>query len=305
MKRIILDTDIGSDVDDAFALALAMRTPDIRIEGVTTVYGDVWIRSRLAKKLLHLGGRPSVPVFPGIREPLLRNRNIFWAGHEDMLLADGEPLHIENKHAVDFIVETVMNHPGEMTLVPIGPLTNIAAAMIREPEIARRVKEIVMMGGVCRLGDNGAELPATEHNIRCDPEAASVVFRSGAPIVMVGLDVTLKVRITSEEQAKLKASGDPLNAALAESLKRWLQYTKRNWTAMHDPLAVSLLIDRSLVTTRKMNVQVEYDHRHPTGQTVATADSNGNVDVCLDVDAPKFLALLMRTLLPESSPDRV
>ncbi|PTQ56894.1 MAG: Inosine-uridine preferring nucleoside hydrolase [Candidatus Carbobacillus altaicus] len=297
MNKIIIDTDVGSDVDDAMALSLAMRSPEIQIVGITTVYGDVTIRSRVAKKLLHLGGCTSVPVYPGIRDPLLRNREIFWAGHESMLLQDEEELNIEDKHGVDFIIETIMNHPGEITLVTIGPLTNIAAAIIREPKIVQNVKEIILMGGVCRLGSNGADLPVTEHNVRSDPESASLVFRSGAPIVMVGLDVTLKVKISAEVQKKLKTSGDPLNMALADALGRWLDFRQRDWTAMHDPVAVSLLIDRSLVTTRKMNVWVEYDHRHPTGQTVAVPADDGNVEVCLDVDSPRFLSLFTQRLL--------
>jgi purine nucleosidase len=298
MSRIILDTDIGTDVDDAMALALAMKAPEITIEGVTTVYGDVKLRAKLAKKLLQLGNRKDVSVYAGIVHPLLHNREIWWPGHEgEGVLSDDEKVDYESTHAVDFIIETIMKNPGKITLVPIGPLTNIAAAIIREPKIVKNVKEIVLMGGVTRLADNAVELPQIEHNIKCDPEAASLVFSCDAPIVMVGLDVTKKVTITREDNERLATSGKPLNEALSKLVERWLDVTQRDWCVMHDPLAVSLLIDRSLVETRKMKVHVEYDHRHPTGQTVATLTEDGNVEVCLGVENERFISLLLERLL--------
>lgn len=298
MVKVILDTDIGTDVDDAMALALAVKSPEIDIEGVTTVYGDVQLRARLAKKLLTLGGDSDTPVYAGIEKPLLHNREIFWPGHEgEGVLTDNDDLTIASQHAVDFIINTVMHHPGEVTLVPIGPLTNIASAIIREPEIVENVKEIVLMGGVTRLGDNGAELPFIEHNIKCDPEAASLVFSSGAPITMVGLDVTMKVSITKNDKDQLRASGKPLNEALANLIERWLNVIRQDRCTMHDPLAVSLLIDRSLVRTRKMRVHVEYDPCNPSGQTIAVSADNGNVAVCLDVESERFHQMFLERLL--------
>jgi len=296
MHRIIIDTDIGSDVDDAMAIALAMKSPEVTIEGITTVYGDVDLRARMTKKMLQLGNKADIPVFAGINQPLLRNRDIWMAGHEGVgILTKEDELQYESKHAVDFIVETVMANPGQITLVPIGPLTNIAASFIREPELARNVKEIVLMGGVTRLGDN-ADLPDIEHNIVCDPEAASIVFGSGAPIVMVGLDVTLKVIITEEEQLALERTGDPVNLALGRMMGRWFSYVGKRRTFMHDPLTVSLLIDRTLATTKRANVRVAYDHRQKTGETVAVPAEDGNVQVCIDVDPARFLQLLMERL---------
>ncbi|MCQ6559112.1 nucleoside hydrolase [Paenibacillus mendelii] len=298
MNRIIIDTDIGTDVDDAMALALAMRSPEIVLEGVTTVYGDVDLRARMAKKMLQLGKREDVRVFAGIQEPLLRRREVWMAGHEGKgVLTENDYLEYEQKHAVDFIIETVMANPGQITLVPIGPLTNIAASLIREPELASSVKEIILMGGVTRLGDNGLQLGTLEHNIICDPEAAAVVFESGAPIVMAGYDVTLKVIITDDERRRLQQTGDPLNMALAGLLEEWFAFVKQPQTCMHDPLTVSLLIDRTLVKTKKMKIHVEYDHRPRTGQTVAVLADDGNVEVCLDVDQDRFITLLMDRLI--------
>lgn len=298
MARIILDTDIGSDVDDAMALALAMHSEEIQIEGVTTVYGNVELRARMAKKMLQYGGHPEVRVYAGLNKTLLDNREIWMAGHEgDGLLAEDDELQYEDLHAVDFIIDTVMSNPGEITLVAIGPLTNIAACLIREPRIAQNVKEIVIMGGVTRLGDNGMHMRIVEHNIVCDPEAASLVFRSGAPILMAGLDVTLKVIITEAERAKLHETGDPLNMALARMIGKWFEFAKEEKSFMHDPLTIALLIDRTLVRTERMNIRVDYDHRPQTGQTIATLDADGNVEVCLDVDHKRAVALLMERLV--------
>jgi purine nucleosidase len=295
-KRIILDTDIGTDPDDAIALSLAMISPEIHLDGITTVYGDVDTRNRLARKLLQLGGRDEVPIYNGIKETLLLNRDVWWAGHEgEGVLKGDEPVKSEG-HAVDFIVKTIKNNPGEITLVAIGPLTNIAVAILREPEIARNVKELIIMGGVTRLGDNALELPAIEHNIKCDPEAASVVFSSGAPITMVGLDVTMKVQVGNKEIEELIATGKPLNLALAEVIKRWLKFIGMNNTAMHDPLAVALIFDKTLVNTRRMKVKVEFDHRDPSGMTIALPADDGNVDVCLDVDSKRFIDMLLSRL---------
>ena len=298
-NRIIIDTDIGSDIDDAMALALAMRSKEVIIEGITTVYGDVNLRAKLAKKLLLLGGRNEVKVFAGINQPLLHNRDIWMAGHEgEGVLTNYDDVTYENGHAVDFIIETIMKNPGEITLIPIGPLTNIAAAIIREPKIVENVKEIVLMGGVTRLGDNALELPKDEHNIRCDPEAAALVFRSGTPIVMVGLDVTYKVTINKNDRDQLEASKDPLNLALVKQLDRWFEFIQEDTTKMHDPLTVSLMIDRNIVKTEKMSIHVDYDHRQMTGQTVAIPDQKGNVEVCLEVDNKKFTRILLERLLP-------
>jgi purine nucleosidase len=297
VNKIIIDTDIGSDVDDAMALSLAINSNEINLIGVTTVYGDTTLRAKLAKKLLQLGGSEHIPVCAGIEKPLLHNREVWWSGHEGEGVLTDETITFETEHAVDFIIRTIMENPGEISLIPIGPLTNIAAAIIREPQIVKNLKEIVLMGGVSRLGDNGLELPPIEHNIKCDPESASLVFSSGAPIVMVGLDVTMKVRINRDDIKQLEDSGRPLNLALVKLINRWLEYIKLDWTAMHDPLAVSVLIDRSIVQTKRMNVKVQYDHQHPSGQTIATLDEAGNVEVCLNVDNEKFKELLFRKLL--------
>nr|WP_249316528.1 nucleoside hydrolase [Bacillus sp. FJAT-50079] len=285
-----MDTDIGTDSDDAVALALAIKSPEIQVEGVTTVYGDVSMRSNIANRMIRLSDGGDIKVYRGIEKPLLWNREVTWPVIANEQLNQKE--NVSSKHAVDFIIETIMNHPGEITLVTIGALTNIAAAIIREPGIINRVKKIVMMGGVTRLGRNGIDLPIIEHNIKCDPEAASLVFSSGAPILMVGLDVTRQVMITRDEIDLLASSGTPLAKALTKQMEDYMDYRNRNFTFMHDPLAVAAWIDPTIVKSKRMNVHVAYDHCNPTGQTIAELNDEGNVDVCLEVDRDRFFRML-------------
>jgi len=300
--KIVIDTDIGTDVDDALALGLALGSPELEVTAVTTVYGDVDLRARMVRKLLGLAGRDDVPVGMGIREPLLRLRPVYWAGHEgdgllgpsDALLSAGAP------HSVDLLIETVLAHPGEITLVPIGPLTNVAVALTREPAIASKLRGIVMMGGVVRAANSVAlDLPWVEHNIRCDPEAANIVLKCGAPITMVPLDVTLQVTIDRAGLERILAAGSPLALAVGDQLARYPRFARMGSTFVHDPLAVAMAIDRSFCRTVALNVEVELRGDLTAGATVAlspTAEQPANVDVCVEVDAPKFQEFLVSRL---------
>lgn len=316
-ERIILDTDIGTDVDDAMAVVLAALSPEIQVEAITTVYGDVDLRARMVVKILKLLGREEIPVMAGVRDVLLRNREIWWLGHEGEALLTPEDDHLtyDGRHAVDFMIETIMHNPGEITLVGIGPFTNIALALAREPRIAENVKNIVIMGGSARFGCNGMDLEYMDHNVSRDPESASLLFRSGAPITMCGYDVTRQVLIGPKHMKRLENTQDELNLAMAGMIRKWLGWWKRDFTAMNDPLCIALLIDPSLCRGRKMNVHVEYDHRHPTGHTICTLprtpwtppdelDTEApepKVEVCLEVDAERFLKLLMERVCERRS----
>ena len=308
-ERVILDTDIGTDVDDAMALALAALSPEITLEGITTVYGDVRLRARMAVKILRMLGREDVPVMAGSAHVLLRNRPIWWLGHEGegLLTAEDDALSYDSRHAVDFIIRTVMDNPGEITLVAIGPFTNLAIALAREPRVAQNVKNIIIMGGSARLGSNGMELEYIDHNVKCDPEAAALLFASGAPVMMCGYDVTRQVLIRTADVERLDATHDPLNIAMARMIRKWLDWWKRDFTAMNDPLCVALAFDPTICRGRRMNVHVEYDHRHPTGHTICELPETPwtppdelnqqkpepSVQVCLEVDAERFMKLLM------------
>lgn len=296
MTAIIIDTDIGTDFDDAMAISLAMYAPGLDIKGITTVYGNTSIRAQLAKKLTQLGRCANIPIYAGLEQTLLLNRQIAWIGHEGEGVLDEEEVVYESGSAVDFIISTVMENPGQITLVPIGPLTNIAAAIIHEPRIIQNVKEIVMMGGYARTGALPEFVNPCDWNIICDPEAASVVFRSGIPITMVGLDVTYWVSVSRDEFKRQLAMDNPLHNALHELLQRWLAHLNKETAFMHDPLTVAVVMDRSIVTTKKMRIEVEYDQRQKAGTTIATPDDHGNVDVCCEVDIERFKKLLFSTI---------
>ncbi len=300
--RILIDTDIGTDVDDALALGLALGSPELDLVAVTTVYGDVDIRTRMVRKLLNLAGRTSVPVGKGIREPLLRSRPVYWAGHEGegLLEPADASLSEDAPHSVDLLIETVLAHPGEVTLVPIGPLTNAAVALTREPSVASKLRGIVMMGGVVRAANAvGLGLPWVEHNIRCDPEAAHIVLKCGAPITMVPLDVTYQVTIDRAGLERIRGAGSPLALAIAGQLARYPRFARTGSTLTHDPLAVAMTIDRGFCRTVALNVEVETRGDLTAGATVAltpTPDRPANVEVCVEVDSERFQDFLVSRL---------
>ncbi len=291
---IILDTDIGSDVDDALALALLLSHPDVELVGVSTVYGDVACRARIAQKLLRLAGRPDVPVFPGAGQPLSLDRSVWWGGHEGEGILEGDEWHepVRGTHAVDWLVDTIMARPGEITLVTIGPMTNIALALRREPQLARAVKAVVSMGGVARVASNALDLPVAEHNIRCDPVAARIVFEAGWVVTMIGLDVTMQAMITREDMRRVTAAGTPFHAALGRLVDRWLRFVGRDRTALHDPLAAATAMGMPFVTCQDLRVDVETKGRITDGATVvrrASAQAPANARVALAVEADAFV----------------
>jgi len=295
IKKILIDTDIGSDVDDAIAITLALKSPELEVVGITTVYGDTSLRARIALKLLKLIGKGHIPVAAGIEKPLLRERDIWWTGHEGkgILTEEDEKLKPIEKHAVDFIIEKIMENPKEITLVTIGPLTNIATAIIKEPRIIENVKEIVMMGGVARIFGNAPDLPYVEHNIKSDPEAAAVVFNSGIPITMVGLDVTMRVPIDRSHLKTIKNVGTPLTETLARLIEIWWDFLKSDSSPMHDPLAVSYCIKPEFLKTVNCEVLIETLGKHTTGQTIVIPNEDSSIKVAYDVDEQEFLRLLM------------
>jgi purine nucleosidase len=293
--RVIFDTDIGTDVDDCLALAFLLGSPEIRIEAITTVYGDVALRARMCRKLLALRGRDDVPVHEGIRDPLLSLEPVYWPGHEGKGLLDAEEDLPEGMgertahavgHAVDVLVERVMAAPGEIDVLAVGPLTNIAAAIIREPRFARAVNKLTIMGG--HIQTHARTGPLVEHNIKCDPEAAHVVFGSGAPIDMVPLDVTLRATIDASGVERIQGGSTPYHEAVADQVALYPPFTERgNRTYLHDPLAAASLLRPDLLTWRNLAVQIELNGRLTRAMTVATAPGEGRpatARVALDLD---------------------
>lgn len=268
--RILLDTDIGTDVDDCLALAVILASPELQLEGITCVYGDVNLRARIVQKLLQLRGITGVPVAIGARQPLLAIKAVYWEGHEGQGILEAEDHLPEpvDEFAPDFIIRTVMENPGEIHLVAIGPLTNIALALLKEPRLAQKIAHLTMMGGVIR-GLDRLDLPYAEHNIRCDPEAAHLVFNSGMPMTVIPLDITTQVRVRADGLARIQQAGTLFHQAVAQQLANYPRFQIQGWTALHDPLAVATVIDPTLVHVQPVHMDVEIGGHWSTGATWA------------------------------------
>jgi purine nucleosidase len=305
LTRIILDTDLamgapGSDVDDGFALAMAVADPELRLELVTAVGGntDVNTVTRLSTELLGLLGRSDVPVVAGVAGPI--DPALRWPGRD--------PSESPGPYAAAEIVARVMAEPGELTIVAIGPLTNVALALLLEPRVASAVREIVVMGGVFLEQTNVAGMPG-EYNFWCDPDAAQAVLASGAPLRLVGLDVTRRVRLTRADAAGL-AAGGAFGRLAAEAAEHWIDFQRRvkpgeelehDSCALHDPLAVAVVTRPELVTWHDAYVAVETAGRVTRG--VAVADllrwenpPEPNCRIATSVDADAFRTLFFELL---------
>jgi len=294
MKKVIIDTDIGGDIDDALAVALALNSPELDIIGITTVFENTLLRAKLAKKLLQIFNRPDIPVIKGVEKPIINDwdRSLI----PPQVKAVREEIKIdENINAVDFIVERIMNSEEPVTLITIGPLTNIAGAIIKEPGLKDKTR-IYMMGGMYSQA-------FPEWNIYCDPEAGRVVFDSGIPITMVGLDVTLKCKLDKKSLDKIFNFNTERTNFLSELIRIWQEGDESRFPILHDPLAVATLIDPSLVRRENMHIKVETRGEFTRGVTVVTDTPYGerkgdsNVDVSVDVDSDRFIQFFLERIL--------
>lgn len=279
---IILDTDIGSDIDDAFALALILRSPELELVAVTTVSGDTQARARLAAKLLQEAGRPEVPVAAGEPGKPLPIEQCRWA--EDF----ASPA-LTTQSAVDFLKDQIERRPGQITLVPIGPLTNVGALLKRFPEAAEKIKRIVMMGGSVKVGYEPNSPPTAEYNIAQDPVAAQVVFSSDVPILMVPLDVTARLELGVEARHRVFTQLTPLTNALALLYHLW----NRPTPILFDPMAVAMLIDPSLCETKQLAIEVD-----DKGFTRLAEGKPANAVVGMHTDPAKFFDFYLRRVAP-------
>lgn len=301
--RVIIDTDPGQD--DAVAILLALASPEIEVLGITAVAGNVPLaRTELnARKICELAGRSDVKVFAGAIRPLVRALVTAEAVHGRTGL-DGpdlpEPtMPLEAAHAVDWMVETLMAEPsGSVTLATLGPLTNVALALVREPRIAPRVRQIVMMGG--GFFEGGNTTPAAEFNIFVDPHAADIVFRSGIPITMMPLDVTHKALTTAARVDAFRALGNRSGVATAEMLEFFERFDEAKYGTdggpLHDPTTIAWLLRPELFAGRDCNVTVETGSALTMGMTVVdwwgVTDRPKNATVMREIDAAGFFALL-------------
>jgi purine nucleosidase len=302
-RKIIIDTDPGQD--DAVAILLALASPELEVIGIVAVAGNVplALTEKNARKICELAGRPDVKVFAGASRPLMRKLVTAEHVHGKTGL-DGpdlpEPqMPLQAQQGVDFIVETLMeSKDGEITLCPLGPLTNIALALIREPRIAPKVREIVLMGG--GFFEGGNVTPAAEFNIYVDPEAAKAVFSSGIPIVMMPLDVTHKALTTRSRVTKFKEMGNKAGAATAQLLDFFERFDVKKYGTdggpLHDPNVIAYLLKPELYAGRHCNVEIETASELTLGMTVAdwwgVSGRKPNALFIRDVDHDGFFALL-------------
>lgn len=292
---VLLDTDIATDVDDLLALSLILSSAELRLLGLTCVYGDVDLRARYATKLLSLAGHANIPVTAGARQPLLNKREIYWGGHEGRgFLEDQDAtINYSSEYAVDYLVRMATQHPGQIHLIAIGPLTNLALALIRQPQLP--LKHITIMGGVIR-GSQRLDLPFAEHNIISDPEAAHLVFSSGLPMTVVPLDLTTQVRISREGVERIRSGGTPLQQMVAHQIEVYPWFQTQGYTFLHDPLAAAVVIDPTLVQTRRVNIQVELAGQYTTAMTLMRDDPNSPIEVAVAVDVARFESFFVERL---------
>ena len=289
-QRVIVDTDIGDDIDDAFALALVLASPEFEVVGITTDWGDTALRARLLKRLLTETGRATIAVAVGAptasQTPFTQAR---WAQR-------GVPVE-PAPPAVDFLLDSIRRRPGEITLLALGPLTNLAAAIARDPVTFRGLRRIVLMGGSVRRGYTKSPFhpprpPDKEYNIASDIAAAQAVFGAGVELVMMPLDST-QIRLEESARNALFAQGTPLTDALALLYHQWLD-AYQPWSSqtptLFDVVPVAYAIDPSLCPTTPLHIAVDAQ-----GATLEVAGAP-NAQVCLAADAPRLLDVFMRRL---------
>ena len=307
-RKIIIDTDPGQD--DAVAILLALASPeDLDVLALTCVAGNVPLdlTSKNARIVCELAGRPDLPVYAGCDRPL--GRDLVTAEHvHGKTGLDGPNLPdptmpLSDGHAVDFIIETLRNEPGgTVTLCPLGPLTNIATALQKAPDIAEKIQEIVLMGGGYFEGGNIT--PTAEFNIYVDPQAADIVFKSGAPIVVMPLDVTHKALVTKPRNDAFRAIGTPVGIAVAQMTDFFERFDKEKYGSkgapLHDPCVTAYLIQPDLFTGRHINVEIETQSELTMGMTVAdwwrVTGRAPNATFMGDINADGFFALLTERL---------
>jgi purine nucleosidase len=280
-KPVIFDTDIGTDIDDAYALAALIQRPELDLLGVTTVSSDAVARARLAAKLLHVAGGKwaDVPVYAGISTATQYMKQVEWADGftSPSLHADG---------GVEFMRRQINARPGEITLIAVGELTNMAALLNSEPGIGKKIRAIALMGGAVYRGYAAGSKPEPEWNIKSNAAAAQTVFRSGVPLRVAPLDSTADLKLTPELRVKIFARGTPFNDALAslDQIWRHTNHWKGNDPTLFDVLAVELVDPRTPYKLAALHIEVAGD-----GLTRPVEGRAANSQVALDVNAAAFL----------------
>ncbi|MEZ0537695.1 nucleoside hydrolase [Caldicellulosiruptoraceae bacterium PP1] len=281
-KKVILDTDIGSDIDDAFCLAYLLGNPNCELLGITTVSGEAEKRAMMASALCYASGK-DIPIYPGIEEPLFSEQKQPIAQQAKKLSNWKHKKEFEKGYAIEFLRKTIREHPHEISLLAIGPLTNIALLFMIDPEIPTLLKEIILMAGYFK----NKTTYGYEWNVMCDPYAATKVFETGVKVhKSVGLDVTLKVTMNSKEVRKII---EDLNSELLMPVIDFADvwFENNDIVTFHDPLAAVALFNNEVCKFVKGNVNVHLDNEK-FGATSWTYNENATNQIALEVDSSMF-----------------
>jgi purine nucleosidase len=305
-KPIIIDCDPGAD--DAIALFLALAsTEQLRILGITTVAGNVplSLTQENARKICELAGRPDLLVFPGCPRPILRRlitaEEVHGTTGLDGIQLPVPQMMLQPQHAVDFLIDCLLSYPEKVTLVTMGPLTNLAVALIKQPQITQKIQEVVVMGGAISQGN---VTPSAEFNVYVDPHGAQVVFTSGLPMTLISVDVTHQAIATPERLQALQALSNPISEATIRLLNYYGTFDmKRYGTSgpfLHDPCVIAYLLRPDLFTYQSAYVEVETHSELTLGRTIVdlwrVTPHKANMKVATSIDAEGFYTLLTKAL---------
>lgn len=305
-KRILFDTDPG--IDDALAILLALASPELKIEGISVVHGNCSVDQALTNTLsvLELAKAAQIPVSRGFELPLVQPSLLAPETHGDNGLGYAQlpapqtrPVH---QHSVEFLIEKIMSAPGEITLVCIGPLTNVAVAVRKEPRIVQAVRDVIIMGGAIR--HEGNTTPQAEFNVYVDPHAAHIVFHSGMPMTLVPLDVTYQCALTGQDVARLQKIKSPIPTFIADSTRFYMEfhdeYQKIDGCIINDPLALALTFVPELCDYEEHFIDVDISGGVSMGNTFADfykmTKKPANMKVALGVRARDFIELFLERM---------
>jgi purine nucleosidase len=305
-KRLIIDTDPG--IDDSLAILLALASPEVKLEALTVVSGNSTAQQGVINALgvLDLARSVEIPVAQGATIPLIQpllvateTHGEVGIGYARLPMPFGKPL---QQHAIDLIIDTILSNPGEISLVAIGPLTNIALAVRREPRIVEAVREVFIMGGAIRVGGNTT--PLAEYNIYCDPHAAHIVFHSGLPLTLVPLDVTYQTILTGKDVDRLLEIQSPISRFIADATRFYMEfhneYQNIEGCVINDPLALALTFAPDLVDTEHLFVDVDISGGVSMGKTFADfyqmTKTEPNMHTALGVRGRDFIELFLERM---------
>jgi purine nucleosidase/pyrimidine-specific ribonucleoside hydrolase len=280
---IILDTDIGDSIDDALALAFALHSPELDVRAVTTVIDDVESKTRLAWKMLGIYNRRDIALAMGASEPLLDPTTSVPSKEFEVLTRNDVIPEAARKRAVDLIIDTLLQSRGKITIVAIGPMTNIALAIKTDPRIKNNIERIVIMGGAYLSSES-------EYNVKRDRAAAQIVFQSGVPITAVGLDVTSQCKLREQDLDRMRLENDPAGNFLIRLVDLAEEQTHEANPTLYDPLAIAAIFRPDLLEMQAGAVDVPLSG---PGQTVFKPGTSSKTQVAVKVNAPAFLDLFV------------